>query len=60
MRESAAHPLETRPRAPAASLFDACTGAGLDEGGRRCPECPLLHLCISDARWLVRRLAGLH
>ena len=40
-------------RAPR-SLREACRAAGLDQGGARCPDCPLRDLCENDARWLVR------
>ena len=36
-------------------LAEACRATGHDRAGRRCPECPLLALCESDRRWLVRQ-----
>jgi hypothetical protein len=39
------------------SLRQACARAGLDRGGRRCPDCPLRDLCQSELRWLVKSVA---
>ena len=36
------------------SLRQACAKAGLDRGGKRCPDCPLRDLCQSELRWLVK------
>ena len=38
----------------ARSLGEACRETGRDEGGRRCPYCPLWDLCMSEDRWLVK------
>jgi hypothetical protein len=47
--------LSTRaPLSPALSLRQACRKTGYDDSGRRCPGCPLLELCESEERWLVR------
>lgn len=39
----------------ACSLREACLRAAQDKGGKRCADCPLLALCESEARWLVRQ-----
>jgi hypothetical protein len=45
---------ETRyPVSPARTLRDACRKTGHDDGGKRCPTCPLKDLCESEERWLV-------
>jgi hypothetical protein len=49
-----------KPTIPAFSsartLRDACRQSGRDEGGRRCPACPLKYLCENDERWLIPSL----
>ena len=39
----------------ACTLGEACREAGYDQGGKRCPDCPLRQLCQSEDRWLVKR-----
>jgi len=39
---------------PPLALWQACAKVDLDNGGRRCPDCPLKHLCESESRWLVK------
>ena len=39
---------------PPCSLREACTRAGLDRGGERCPDCPVRDLCDSEQRWVVK------
>jgi hypothetical protein len=43
---------------PARTLMEACREAGRDNGGRRCPDCPVRDLCKDESRWLVRRTAA--
>lgn len=38
---------------PACTLRAACQNRGHDDGGKRCPICPLKDLCESEERWLV-------
>jgi len=42
---------------PARTLMEASIEAGRDDGGRRCPNCPVKDLCQDESRWLVRRVA---
>jgi hypothetical protein len=44
------------PSSPACSLREACSRAGLDRNGERCPTCPVRDLCQSEVRWLVKAL----
>lgn len=39
---------------PPLALWQACTKLDLDNGRRRCPDCPLKYLCESESRWLVK------
>jgi hypothetical protein len=39
----------------ARTLLEACCETGLDQHGRRCPDCPVADLCADESRWLVRR-----
>ena len=39
---------------PLRTLRDACRHTGHDDGGTRCPTCPVQALCESEERWLVR------
>lgn len=39
----------------ARSLREACCETGLDQHGRRCPDCPVAGLCADESRWLVKR-----
>ena len=46
-----------RPRflqSTARSLKEACQEVGRDEGGQRCPDCPVRDLCEDELRWLVK------
>jgi hypothetical protein len=45
------------PISPALSLRQACRKVGYDDGGKRCPGCPLKELCESEERWIVRLTA---
>lgn len=46
--------LATRsPLSPALTLRNACRKTGHDDGGKRCPACPLKDLCESEERWFV-------
>ena len=42
------------PLSPAMTLREACHRTGQDEDGGRCPLCPMLELCESEERWLVK------
>jgi hypothetical protein len=50
------HPTDP-PLSPALSLRQACRKVGYDDGGKRCPGCPLKELCESEERWIVRLTA---
>ena len=41
-------------RSTARTLREACLETGHDEGGKRCPVCPLKELCEDEERWIVK------
>jgi hypothetical protein len=45
---------DPEPGSRPCSLRQACVKAGLDRGGRRCPDCSLRDLCQSELRWLIK------
>jgi len=52
--DNSCNALDWPPRRPPCSRREACTGAGLDRDGDRCPDCRLRELCDSERRWLVK------
>ena len=53
MTEEQSGSAERGRRSPPLSLREACRRAGLDRHGKRCPDCPVRELCVSELRWLV-------
>lgn len=53
MDDELANRTRSAPLSPASTLREACRKTGHDDAGKRCPVCPLIELCDSEARWLV-------
>jgi hypothetical protein len=58
MNDKAAQTVSHYLLSPPRTLRDACRQTGRDNGGERCPICPVRDLCESDDRWLVRGISS--